>query len=350
MKILITHEIFPPEYSGGGEFLMLKFSKMLSSRGHTVKVLTTGNPKIRQFDGIQTERIQMNRYWMNLAFLQIIKHAKDVDVIQTSSGNSCFPSWVAAKILRKPICCYVHHILGPYWRDVRGAFLGHAFEFMEKKFLNRSYDAIIFQNKSSMKHGLEMGIEKKRIHLITPGIDYEKFQMGGVKKEYFVLFVGNFSMDKQMCKVKGMDYLIEAAKQMPKIKFVIVGSGNYLSEIKKNSPKNVVFTGPLKGKPLIKLYNQALVYCQPSLAEGFGQTLLEAMASGCSIVSTIDIGQKGILVRQKSIKDLTGAIQKYFDNPSLAIKTGRKNREIAKKFTWDRFIDEFIKIYNQIKR
>jgi len=350
MKILITHEIFPPEYSGGGEFLMLKFAKMLLDEGFSIKILTSGDPKIREYEGIQTVRLPINRYWMNLALPEIIKHAKDADIIQTSSGNSCFPSWIAARMLNKPICCYVHHIMGPYWKDIRGIFVGSIFEFMEKRFLNRSYDAIVFQNKSSMKLGSKIGIEKKRTHLITPGIDYKKFQMKNVKKEPFVLFVGNFSMDEATCRVKGLNYLIDAARQLTDIKFVIVGDGDYINELKKISSKNVTFTSCLKGKPLIKLYNQALVYCLPSLAEGFGLTMLEAMSSGCSIVSTIDIGQKGILVKQKNTDELVEAIQKNFDNPSLAMKIGRENRKLAEKFTWDSFIDEFIRIYNLIKR
>jgi len=350
MKILITHEIFPPEYAGGGEFLMMRIAKMLSRKGHSIKVLTSGNPRIKKHNGIETIRIPINRYGMNLALSQIVKHAKDIDIIQTSSGNTCFPSWIAAKMLNKPICCYVHHILGPYWKDVRGISAGSLFEFMEKKFLIRSYDAVIFQNKSSMKLGLKIGVEKKRTHLINPGVDYRKFQMKNVRKEPFVLFVGNFSMNKEMCRVKGVEYLIEAGKRLPNIKFVIVGGGDHLSKLKKNSPKNVVFTGPLRGERLIKLYNQALVYCLPSLAEGFGLTLLEAMASGCSIVSTIGIGQKGILVKQKNVAELVKAIQKYFNNPSLAMRIGKENRNLAKKFTWDRFINEFIRIYNLIKR
>jgi len=349
MKILITHEIFPPEHAGGGELLTFRIAKMLSEKGFSVKVLTTGDSKVKEYEGIQTIRLPINRYFMNLALPQIINHSKDADIIQTSSGNSCFPSWVAAKTLKKPVCCYVHHILGPYWKDVRGYFAGSAFELLEKKFLSRSYDAVLFQNKSSLKLGLRAGVSKSRAHLINPGVDYKEFQMKDVKKEPFALFVGNFSMDEAMCKVKGVDYLIEAARQMPDIKFVVVGGGDHLFKLKKNSPKNVVFAGILKRKPLIKLYNQALVYCQPSLAEGFGQALLEAMASGCSIISTIGIGQKGTLVRQKNVSDLIEAIRKTFENPSLAMRTGRENRNIARKFTWNGFIDELIKIYDLIK-
>jgi hypothetical protein len=57
MKVLITHEIFPPEFKGGGEFLMLKIAKLLVKNGFSVKVLTSGNPKIKFYEGIGRENL-----------------------------------------------------------------------------------------------------------------------------------------------------------------------------------------------------------------------------------------------------------------------------------------------------
>jgi len=350
LKILITHELFPPDIVGGGEKLVYKLAKALVDRGHSVKVLTSGNPKRKKYNGIKTIRIPINRYLMNLSVFNIAFHARDVDIITTSSGNTCFPSWIVAKLINKPICCYVHHILGSYWMDVKGKVLGKIFEFAEKIFLNRSYDTIIFQNESSKKIGIEMGIDKNRISMLQPGIDYKKFQMKGIKKESFVLFVGNLSMDKAIVETKGLKYLIEAAKKLPNMKFVIVGEGDYLSELKQNSPPNVVFKGKLIGKPLIKLYNRALIYCLPSLNEGFGATILEAMASGCSIISTINLGQEGEILIPKSTKDIVKAIEYRINNPKIARMEGKKNKRIVKKFKWNKFVTELIRIYNSIPK
>lgn len=348
-KVLLTHDLFPPDSVGGGELLNYRIAKELIKRGYSVKVLTTGNTRIKKYDNIETIRIPINRYLMNLAIPNFLYHAKNADIIQTSSGNACFPSWVAAKVLKKPICCYVHHILGKYWGDVKGVFLGKIFESTEKLFLNRSYDAFIFQNKSSKKIGIGIGIDENRIFLLQPGIDYQNFQIKGIKKEPLVLFVGNLSMNKTMVKTKGLEYLLEAAKILHDVKFVIVGEGNYLSSLEKTSPPNVMFTGGLVGKPLIKLYNKALIFCLPSLAEGFGLTILEAMASGCAIVSTIDIGQEGIIIKQKSAKDIVKAVSYLVQNPSVPKKIGKRNRKLAKKFTWDRFMKGLIRIYDYIR-
>lgn len=348
LRILITHELFPPDIAGGGEMLTLKLAQGLRKKGHTVKILTSGDPKIKEYNMLETIRIPINRYMMNTAIPAVMRLAKDMDVIQTSSGNTCFPSWVASKLIDKPTCCLVHHILGPYWRDVRGKHIGSLFQTMERFFLTRDYDAIVLQNQTSKKLGLRLGIKQKRTFMVHPGIDYKKFQIKNIKKEPFVLFVGNLSMGYSMVKYKGLEYLLEAARMLPDIKFMIVGEGDYLKTLEKTSSPNTVFTGGMTGKSLIELYNRALVFCLPSLTEGFGLVLLEAMASGCAIVSTIDVGQRGIGVKVKDSNGIAKAVRRLIDDPDSAMKIGKENKRLIKGFTWENFINGYLKIYDSI--
>jgi glycosyltransferase involved in cell wall biosynthesis len=72
------------------------------------------------------------------------------------------------------------------------------------------------------------------------------------------------------------------------------------------------------------------------------------MASGCAIVSTIDIGQKGKIIRPQDVPSLVEAIKYYIEKPDVARKDGVENKKRVKKFTWKRFIDDLIKIYEYI--
>ena len=344
----MAHESFPPDIMGGGEKLVYRLTKDLIKNGHSVKVLTSGNPEIEKYDGIRTIRIPVNRYMMNLTLPAILKHAKDSDIIQTSSGNACFPSWIASRILKKPICCLICHVFGSYWKDVREGFDGRVFEFMENLFLTRDYDSIVFLNNSSKKLGVKIGMNENKAFVLNPGIDYKKFQLKNVKKEPFVLFVGNYSMTKSTIKIKGLEYLIKAAKRLPDIKFVIVGNDKNLSYLKSISSSNVMFMGRVREKTLIELYNKALIFCLPSLTEGFGFTILEAMASGCSVISTIDLGQEGMILRPKNTEDIIKAIKYRVNNQKQAIMEGKRNRRIAKKFKWNRFITGLTKVYDSM--
>ncbi len=348
MKILITQELFPPDITGGGETLSLKIAQGLKERGHEIKVLCTGNPKIKKYQGIETIRVPINRYFMNLSTPIILSHAKDFDLIHTSSGNMCYPSLIAAKLLNKPICCYIHHIFGPVWKDVKDSIAGSIFQSVEKFVLTKNYDALIFQNRLSQKIGLDMRIPKNKMHLIQPGIDYKKYQKRDIKRENLVLFIGNLSMNKSMVKIKGLEYLIEGARILQNTKFVVVGKGDYLNILKQDAPSNVEFTGPLFGKDLIKMYNSASIFCLPSLTEGFGLVLLEAMATGCGIISTVDIGQHGISIKPKSAPDIVTAIRTYTKNKKKLKHDTKRNQELVKRFTWDSYLDKLESIYASI--
>jgi glycosyltransferase involved in cell wall biosynthesis len=346
---LISHEIFPPEVAGGGERLALRLTRELIKRGHEVKVVTTGDPKIKKFDGIETVRIPVNRYMMNIAWPKITTLASKSDIIQTSSGNSAFPSWAAAKIARKPVCCTVCHIFGPNWNEVLGPLKGGLFSFMERQFLIRDFDKIMFLNKSSRNIGKDMGIEMRRAMVINPGIDHKRFQMKRIKKEPFVLSVGNFSFNRATAKIKGTHYLIDAAKKLPDVKFKFRASGKYVGELKRIAPPNIEFIERrLSEKELIRLYNKAMVFCAPSLAEGFGFTILEAMASGCAVVSSINLGQKGRVIKPRSSDEIAKTVKGYLDNPKKASKDGKENRRISKKFNWDRFVDSYERVYEKL--
>ncbi|MBD3155534.1 MAG: glycosyltransferase [Candidatus Aenigmarchaeota archaeon] len=350
MKILITHELFPPDIAGGGEKLTLKLAKLLQEKSHEVKVVTSGDPNIKEYEEIRTIRVPINRYLMNFSLPTILKEARDFDIIQTSSGNMVFPSWLAAKTLKKPISCHIHHILGSYWKDVRGPIIGSFFEFMERHILTKSFDSIIFQNFNSKEIGLGMGIDEDLTHMIQPGLDWSRFQMKGIQKKPFVLFVGNFDMNKQTIAVKGLRYLLEAAENLDDVNFVIVGGGKDLDKIKPNYPERIKFTGPLFGEDLVKLYNEALIFCYPSLTEGFGISLLESMASGCATVSTIDIGQEGPKIEPKNSEQIKRSIENLLKDRKKAKKIGKKNRKLAKEFTWETFIKNYIEIYKSIQK
>jgi len=348
MRILITHELFPPDIAGGGEKLVLRLTKWLVSRGHSVEVVTSGNPRIRSYDGIRTVRVPVNRYLMNFAGLPAaLGHGRGADVIQTSSGNMCLPSYVAARLLGKPVCCWVHHILGGYWRDVRGPLVGRLFEIMERLMLTRGFDAYVFQNESSKRIGIGMGITPKSVRMVTPGVDLKTFSpSAAVKRDGSVLFIGSIVMDESVIRTKGLKYVLEAAKLLPDVNFKIVGR----FERKMESLENVQWLGAVDQKELVAAYRCAGMVVCASLNEGFGLAILEAMACGCPIVSTVDIGQVGPKVRPKDAKALADAIRSYSDDPRKAAADGKKNAALARKHTWNNFYKGFEKIYTDLNK
>lgn len=331
-----------PDFCGGGEKLIYEMAKNLKKRKVDVKVLTTGDPKIKEFEGIPTIRLPINRYFMNFSFLQIMKHAKDVDLIQTSNYNACFPSWLVGKLLKKPVVCFVFGLYGKRWLKMRGYIFGTFSRIVEKIQLNRSYNKILFLSNFSEKWGKDIGIPKKRTEVISPGVELKKYKSS--KKQNFVLFSGRFA------KQKGVYDVIKVANLLPNIKFIMMGWGEEEKNLKKIAPKNVEFSNITQksGKPFFDMYSKASVFFLPSYGETFGFVLVEAMTSGCPIVSTIPLDYKGFTVKPGDIKEMAKSIEYFMKNPKKAKEFGKQNIRLSKKYTWKNFTDKLLYLYKDI--
>jgi len=340
MKILFTHELFPPDVAGGGELAVYEIAKRLKKEGIEIKVLTTGDPRIKEYDGIPTIRLPINRYLMNLAFYSIYKHSKDIDLIHTNNYNACCPSYIAAKLSKTPILCHVHEVYNEKWLQMRGLIWGNISRMIERLQVNHDFNKFIFFSEHMRNSGVDIGIPSEKTEVIKPGVEFKKFKMK--KKEPFVLFVGN------LIKRKGLDYLIQAAGDIPDIDFVIVGKGKERERLETVAPENVKFLGYVSDEDLIDLYSRALIFCLPSMGEGFGLVLLEAMASGCAVVSTMPLDYEGINVKIGDIVELKNALKSLLGKPKKTEKMGRKNRRKAKEYDWDKFISRLIEIYKEV--
>jgi len=343
MRILLTHELFMPDFAGGGEKIVYELAKGLQKKGVKVKILTTGNSKIKEYDGIKTIRMNINRYLMNLSFFSVIKHARNCDLISASSYNAFFPSWVAGKLLGKPVVSYAMGIYGKRWVKMRGFFMGNLSRIVEKIQLKRSYDRIVFLSDYSREMAKEIGISGKRTRVVNPGVELKEHEQG--KKKGFVLFTGRFA------KQKGVDDVIKVARKLLDIRFVMIGWGEEEKRLKRITSSNIDFYNGLNNrKKLLELYSKADVCFFPSVAESFGVVVIEAMASGCAIVSTIPLDYEGYKVKPGRINDMAEKIKYLMKNKKVAGEMGKKNAELAKKYTWEKFTEKFLDIYNEVLR
>src|SRR5262245_29689879 len=115
MKVLLTHHYFPPVFAGGGEYVALEIARGLMQRGVDIRVLTTGDPKITEYERIPTERVPVHRYGFNFYYRRIREMARDVDLIQTFNYHACLPSLRAGKRLGKPVVCSILSLWSKEW-------------------------------------------------------------------------------------------------------------------------------------------------------------------------------------------------------------------------------------------
>jgi glycosyltransferase involved in cell wall biosynthesis len=123
--------------------------------------------------------------------------------------------------------------------------------------------------------------------------------------------------------------------------------------------KQVKFSGGLRGKPLVKKYQEAAVHVLPSTtnAESFGMVLLEANASGTpvigskigGIIQVIEDKKNGLIVEPRNEKDLAKAITFMLDSPAKAAEMGAAGRKKAvEEYQWSRQIDLYNNLFTKI--
>lgn len=115
----------------------------------------------------------------------------------------------------------------------------------------------------------------------------------------------------------------------------------------------VVFTGFTSDSDLVALYGAAAALVHPSLYEGFGFTILEAMACGTPVIAVKSgsvpevTGNAGILV-DGSDQDLFGAIMTLLDDNELRIRLRLAGLDRAKSFSWEKTARATLAVYNEL--
>jgi glycosyltransferase involved in cell wall biosynthesis len=180
----------------------------------------------------------------------------------------------------------------------------------------------------------------------------DKYNLRGKK---VVIFVGRLTWEK------GVDYLLKAAKDI-KGEIFIIGGGvekNRLAKMAKDLKlKNVHFLGYF-GKEYVEelheFYIRANCVVLPSVCdEGLGIVILEAMASETPVVATnkggiplaVKDGKTGFLIRAKSGKAISQAVNKILKDQKLESELGKNARKLVEdKFDWLIIRDRLLKYY-----
>jgi len=191
----------------------------------------------------------------------------------------------------------------------------------------------------------------RNIEILPTGYDSSFWRPAGVKEE-IVLTVAACDT-KTRFKVKGLDILFDAARVLPQQHFLVVGIRNSLiEEINRKAPSNIEIHSALPPEELLRLYQRAKVYCQPSRVEGLPNAVCEAMLCGCIPVcsdaggSRTAVGGDGFLVPPGDGTLLAGAIMKAMALPDSRGLEGRDS--IARRFTLERREEGLVRAVNEV--
>jgi glycosyltransferase involved in cell wall biosynthesis len=146
---------------------------------------------------------------------------------------------------------------------------------------------------------------------------------------------------------------VEAARELPKVRFVLAGEGTLLEDLRRSAPKNVTFPGFIDD---VEAFFAGLdLFVMPSRSEAWGLAALEAMAHGVPVIASniqglaeivtpgsgclVPAGDAGALVRAISGVDRAGLV-----------KMGEAARERARAFSTEAMARETETFYRRVHR
>jgi glycosyltransferase involved in cell wall biosynthesis len=348
---------------GGGEVWMINAMKEFASRGYKVLLICKPESEIKNCalkEGIDTITMSIageGDPFTIYKLLKIIKQKK-IDFIITNTAKELRLSGIVSKLSGRTKVIARQGIDYPLKNTLRYRFT-----------YNLLADAIVANSEATKKTILKNApwLNPDKVKVIYNGIDTDLYSQANTKSlrdeigfsndDKIIGFAGRLNVQK------GVKYLLEAfkvvAEKSSSAKLLIVGKGDletYVKEFtaKHNLKSRIHFAGFREDIPNIMRTIDILVL--PSLWEGFGIVLIEAMAAGKPCVATnissipeiMMDGENGFLVPPENTQAIADALMKLVSDEKLSERLGRKGSEIVnEKFTIDRMIRNYEKLLNQ---
>lgn len=216
-----------------------------------------------------------------------------------------------------------------------------------------------------------LSIPEKRIFVVPLGVEpaFQKksqVQIQHVKQKYhlpdsYLLYVGDVNVNKNL------PVLIEAISKIPKVHLVFVSRAlrsTNLPEVQllHQLVEKLLISDRIKEvtdvpldpiDDLAAIYSGATVYIQPSLYEGFGLPVLEAMACGTPVISTKvaslpEVAGDAALFSGTTVSDIQASIMKLLSDLPLRTNLSKKGLSRAKKFNWRVTAQKTMDIYELV--
>jgi alpha-maltose-1-phosphate synthase len=214
-------------------------------------------------------------------------------------------------------------------------------------------DVIRVMSERARQTFLERGSSPDRVVVISPPINLDEFPQANFSESKFrISFVGLLE------PWKGFHYLIEAfnALNLPESELVFWGGSGtrsvsqYLHGQMARNPAIILKPVEVRRLGYGEVYGKSSVFVNPSLADGFGYVVAEAMASGLPVIVTsrtgaadlIVDGENGYIVPPADIDAIRDRLAHLASHPALLREMGHAARETASSLTFEKFRGRYV--------
>lgn len=350
---------------GGITSYVFSLAKGLKNKGHNVYVASSGGDSLTRFTEqgiiyipipIRT-KAEINIFKLGVSLFKLMAHIKqkDIDIIHSNTRVT----QVLGCLLER--CTHKTHITTCHG-------------FFKRRFFRRIFacwgNRVIAISESVREHLIrDFCVSPENIKLVYNGIDLENLKLrysknrDEVKRDFGLGNGSVVGIVARLSDVKGHIFLIQAMKlvldKIPDVQLLIVGEGRMKNKLERLTErlkieKNVFFT------PKVNNIQDALyvmdLFVMPSLKEGLGLGLMEAMAWGKAVIGSevggiknlIRHGYNGLLVRAADAEQLSLSIIELLQNPAKSSILGNNARLfITENFSLEKMVSGTERVYRE---
>lgn len=286
------------------------------------------------------------------------------------------PFFLALPIYRQYKTIVTVHDLTPivfksaFPRGIKGQI-----KWQMQRYALKQASAILTDSESSKKDIIKhVGVRESKVNVVYLAagenfkvLDKSKLNAEKTRKQYnlpekFILYVGDVTWNKNLPR------FLDAVK-LTKLPLVMVGKNlvsetydktnpwnadlNRVNELAKGD-SNITRLGFIPSEDLVRIYNLATVFAMPSLYEGFGLPILEAMSCGVPVVTTKEgslkevAGDAAFYVDGYDYESIANGLTKVFNDLDLQKELSEKGLKNAKRFSWKKTAENTVKVYKRV--
>ncbi|GEM_PF-553970 len=363
-----------------------RYAQCLADRGHKVILISTGEAdSIEHLEGVKIIRFQAPampgtgggfrmRLFVSSSKIKKILVEEEVKIVHFMIPTPlCLKVSKVAKKLGLPVIAHSHTQPENILMVLK--LNNHFMNWLFYRYLIWSYSRADFIVCPTLfaENKLKMYGNKKKIRLISNGVDLERFKMQPVPASFYsrfkldpkkkhILFVGRLWPEKNLkTLIMAMPFILQ---KIPTAHLDIVGKKeNQYAKLRAlvkelRLDKQVTFLGLVSNKDLVHAYNAATVFCLPSLVELEGMVVLEAMAQGKPIVianapesaAKFYVQENGYTFEFNNPANLAEKVIDILSDEDLQRKMMAKSLSLAQELDMQRCVDKLEDLYQQCSK
>jgi len=269
--------------------------------------------------------------------------------------------------LRKPFIITVHDLARICFPFVRESMWDRIGLKLDALGLKRAQHIIAVSACTQADLVRLLGMPARKITVIYNGVDRNVFKpVAGKRFDFpYLLYVGTERPRKNLgVLLRALAILKREGGALPGLKLVKVGGAGRaykfreatVSEVRRLGLENeVILAGYVSNEEQARYYSSALALVMPSLYEGFGLPLVEAMACGCPVIASNTsslpevAGDAGLFFAPQDSRELAHLIGRVATEPALRDELIRKGFETVEHFSWERNARATLQLYQKVE-